>query len=405
MAAVLPQIAPPPALFEASRFDPEFEFLLACCRGTELFAQKVNWQRVAEVSQEHGAVPHVYEKLCGRIADADLAPIGKIYCANLRKAMLLTRELLRIYRELKACGVNVLSYKGPALACQLYGDVAARQFSDLDLLVQPADAPRAQAVLRQLGYEQPHKLTCGQEVSYLRSGYEYTFDGALGRNVVELKWAVAPRFYAIDLSVNRLFEQAVEIEIAGQRLTTLCAEDALLVLCIHAARHQWCELSWLCDLSRMQQVCELDWNSVRESAAQLGISRILAISFLLANELLGTPVPGTFRRDSVAQQMVEQLSRTITFRNEYDPESLAYFRMMMQVRERWQDRARMLTRLAFTPGIGEWNAVRLPDAMFGFYSAVRIGRLVKRFSSRSSKPTPKKLDSPEPPEAVLHPPG
>jgi len=398
---MLPQIALPPEHCLASCFNPEFDFLLACCRGAEVSPLRVNWQRVAELAQDHGVIPRVYEKLCGKIPNAGLAPLRTRYDANVRKAMILTSELLRIYDEFRRRGIDVLPYKGLALARQLYGDVAARQFSDLDLLVRRADVPRATAVLARLGYERALKLSNRQEAAYLRSGYEYTFDGALGQNVVELKWAAAPRFYAIDIDIDRFFERAVEVEIAGKRLKTLCPEDALLVLCIHAARHQWSELSWLCDLSRMQQVCELDWNSVRERAARLCISRIVATTLLLAHDLLGSPVPEIVPEDSIAQLLCKDLSGKIAFRNQHDPESLSYFRTMLQVRERWQDRARFVTRLLLTPGLGEWNAVRLPDFAFGIYPLVRISRLIRRVSGK--KISHKKVGQPGAPRGCPAP--
>ena len=380
MAAVLPQIGPPERFVPAS-FDPEFEFLLACCREQKPSADNVDWQRMAELAQDHGVVARVYQTLRGEIRETEIAPLRRRYDSNLRKALLLTRELLRICSALAVGGVNVLPYKGPALACQLYGEVAARQFSDLDLLVRQADVQRAQAVLRELGYHQPMQLTARQQAAYLRAGYEYTFDGALGRNAVELKWAVVPRFYAIDFDIDGFFERAAEVEIGGSVLKTLSREDALLVHCVHAAKHQWSELSWLVDLGQMVQAWRLDFDSVQRHARELGISRIVQITFLLAKELLGVPVPD-FVEDLRARRLARQFSGTISARNEYDPESYAYFRAMMQAREHWMDRVRQVSRLGLTAGPGEWNALRLPDAMFGLYPVVRLGRLARRFLLR-----------------------
>ena len=56
--------------------------------------------------------------------------------ANAHRALWLTLELLNIHRHLQARGLEVLPYKGPVLAEALYGNVALRQFSDLDLLVR-----------------------------------------------------------------------------------------------------------------------------------------------------------------------------------------------------------------------------------------------------------------------------
>ena len=56
--------------------------------------------------------------------------------ANAHRALWLTLELLNIHRHLQTRGLEVLPYKGPVLAETLYGNVAMRQFSDLDLLIR-----------------------------------------------------------------------------------------------------------------------------------------------------------------------------------------------------------------------------------------------------------------------------
>jgi hypothetical protein len=52
----------------------------------------------------------------------------------------------------------------------------------------------------------------------------------------------------------------------------------------------------------------------------------------------------------------------------------------MRLRERRADRVRFLARLAFTPGPGEWEAVRLPGALVPLYRVVRVVRLAGRFA-------------------------
>ena len=62
-----------------------------------------------------------------------------------------------------------------------------------------------------------------------------------------------------------------------------------------------------------------------------------------------------------------------------DPESVSYFRLMTDTRERWRDRARFLWRLAVTPGPGEWSVIGLPEPLFPLYRVVRFFRLAQRF--------------------------
>ncbi len=131
---------------------------------------------------------------------------------------------------------------------------------------------------------------------YLKSGYEYTFDGARGRNLLEIKWQILPRFYAIGFDVNDFFERAVVVTIEGQKLRTLCDQDLMLVLCVHAAKHAWKQISSLCDIVQLARSRALDWFALQATAESLiGIMRIVAVTFLLAHKLPWSSVAGTGR--------------------------------------------------------------------------------------------------------------
>ena len=79
------------------------------------------------------------------------------YQTNLHKALFLSRELIRIVDRLSALGVEVMPYKGLALAEVIYGDIALRQAGDIDLLIHPQDLPRIREAVRELGYP-PHMI-------------------------------------------------------------------------------------------------------------------------------------------------------------------------------------------------------------------------------------------------------
>ncbi len=308
--------------------------------------------------------------------------------ANAHRTLWLTLELLNIHRHLQARGVDVLPYKGPLLAETLYGNVALRQFSDLDLLVRSDDLPAIKKALAELGYEPGLRLAQAAERDYLKSGYEYTFDGARGRNLLEIKWQILPRFYSIGFDVNEFFRRAAVVTIEGQRLRTLCDQDLMLVLCVHAAKHAWKQVSWLCDIVQLARSQGLDWAALQANAERLGIMRIVTVTFRLAQKLLGAALPAQLRieieRDTEAEVLAERVVRLIVAEEEFDPESMAYFRLMMELRERRRDRASFWWRLLITPGAGEWSAVRLPGPLFPLYRAVRIYRLAERLMSPSS---------------------
>ena len=300
----------------------------------------------------------------------------------MRNCLWFTGELVRILRHLGARGVDAIPYKGPVLAQLLYRDIAARQFSDLDVLVAPKDVIRARTALAELGYLPVQKLTPRQERAYIESGYEYAFDGTAGKNLLELQWRILPRFYTVDLEVAALFDRAREIHLGGESFRMLGAEDLLIVLCVHAAKHVWTQLSWLCDIAQLVNSSTIDWDSALERILRLGIARIVVVNLLLAQQLLSLNLPSSIQKlleqDRDAGAIVEEMIPIIAQSAHYDTESINYFRLMIRLRENWEDRTRFLWRLTTTPSVGEWSLVRLPAPLFSLYYAVRGVRLARR---------------------------
>jgi len=399
-----PSRLPDPISSYSSTFSPELDLILACygedsgghssARIQQILGHGIDWERLLQLAQHHGVVPLLYRRLSTAVEttqSASLEAFRQRDKLNAHQTLWLTLELLGIHRHLRARGVEVLPYKGAVLAESLYGNVTLRQFSDLDLLVRCRDLSRIKAALAELGYEPGLQLTRAAEHAYVKSGYEYTFDGAHGSNLLEIKWRILPRFYSVAFNVDDFFARAVPVMVQGQSLRTLCNQDLMLVLCVHAAKHGWMQLSWLCDIAQVARSQALDWAALQAEAERLGIARIVAVTFLLAHKLLGASVPAQLdlaqldlERDARTGELAQRIMQLMLAEEEFDPESVAYFRLMMALRERWQDRVSFCWRLLVTPGLGEWSAVRLPGALFPLYRVVRVCRLAGRLISQRS---------------------
>jgi hypothetical protein len=192
-----------------------------------------------------------------------------------------------------------------------------------------------------------------------------------------------PRFYSIGFEFDNFFERALEVDVAGHKVRTLCDQYLMLVLCVHAAKHGWSQIPCLCDIAQLARSRAPDWKALRLEAEGLGIMRIVDISFLLSHKLLATELPLQFnvQHDAAAETLAQQILRQMVDDEDFDPESVAYFRLMMDLRERRRDRATLAWRLWVTPGTGEWSAVRLPDVLFPLYRVVRMIRLAGRMIS------------------------
>lgn len=376
----------------SSTLDPESSLLRAACSETtnpsalaaEL-QQSIRWNSLFDLAEHHGVLPILYQRLAAisaSIPAAEMNALRQRYQTNLHRAMLLSLELIRIYDRLSASGIEVLAYKGLALAEAVYGDIGLRRAGDIDLLIHGSDFPMVRDAVRELGYMPHLQMSHAQERAYLKSGYECAFDGTAGPNLLEVQWAIQPRFYAVELGMNGLFRRAVTIPVAGRPMKTLSSEDSFIVLSLHAAKHVWGRLIWLCDLARIMNLPQLNWRNIAAQARDLRIVRILRVGMLLANRILAAPIPpaadAALPQDPAVDKLAEEIKPCVTSDTLFNVESVEYFRLMLRLRERNPDRLRFLSRLIFTPGPGEWEAVRLPATLSPLYRLVRLSRLTAR---------------------------
>ena len=390
-------LASTPASSTSLKPGDEFECLCALA-GVELAPErigrvanwdlsKLDWNKFLRLAEHHGVVPlaarNLIERVHGVPPEVERS-LRSTYEANLRGSLWFSAELARILQHFERRQLRALPYKGPALAQSAYGDLGLRSFSDLDFLISPTDFGRAKQALAEIGYRPSADLTAPVERFFLRTGYERSFDSAAGKYLVELQWATLPHFYAVDLDVKDLLARAGKIVVGECEMPCLSLEDSVLVLCLHAAKHLWMRLIWLTDIAEtlrpQPQTRAIDYSLVFARARALGIARVLGVSFWLVKTVLRVALPKAAEEmiapDSKVPALGSEFAERLARGEGYGFDSTEYFRLILRLRERRGDRWRCLWRLMWTPGVGEIEAVRLPEALFPLYRLVRIGRLV-----------------------------
>ena len=376
---------------------PEWDILLAASSASSdgsardrirrLLEKPVDWGMLLRLAENHGTSSLLYQSLlplADMVPSSTLASLRQRYEGNVYKSLFLVRELIRIVERLEGLFIDAVPYKGVVMSEVYYGDMALRQSGDMDLFVRKRDVGRIKSALADVEYTT--RLAIPDEVleDYIAAGYEWTFDSPAGPNLLELQWALQPRFYAVDFDMDGLFERAVKVTVAGHCLKAPSPEDLLLVLSVHAAKHVWGRLIWLCDIAQILKRENLDWDQVQVRTREIGIERILRITLLLANRFLGTAIPAATESavlaDRAALGLADEIAAALAAGVSYDTGRTSYFRLMMRLRERRADRLRFLARLAFTPGPGEWEAVRLPGPLSPLYRVVRLVRLGVRLT-------------------------
>ena len=347
----------------------------------------LDWEMVLRLADNHGTSSLLYQDLLrsgNMIPSPVLEALRRRYERNIYKSLFLARELMRILDRLDQLGIDAVPYKGVVMSEVYYGDMALRQSGDIDLFVCRRDVARVKSALQELEYTT--RLVIPDEVleDYIAAGYEWTFDSPAGPNLLELQWALQPGFYAVDFDMDGLFQRAVKVTVAGRSVKTPSPEDLLLVLSVHAAKHVWGRVIWLRDIAQILKRENLNWDRVQVRSREIGIERILRVTLLLANRFLGTAIPAGIESEVLADQaargLADEIAAALAAGVSYDTKQTSYFQLMMRLRERRADRVRFLARLAFTPGPGEWEAVRLPRLLVPLYRVVRVVRLAGRFA-------------------------
>ena len=397
---------------------PEAAFLLECCRrlgrsdqtgAPPAIPEGADWEYLLRLASRHKVLASLHRGL--RATPEAAVPtgvaerLGPHVEGTLHRNLLLGRELVAIMRLLEEAQIPVLAIKGPLWAVAIHGDLAARQFSDLDLLVREEDVRRTLDVLASLGIAARHGLTP-------RLWGEYALASEDGLLKIDLHWRLTPTSQPFRLGFEDLWRRRTRVRLLGRELPHLGTEDLLLVLCLYVGKELWwTPLSYLSDLAvLMRQRRDADWGEVLRRAEATGARRVTLLALALARDLLAAPVPDGIWRDRAEEQSVTRLVPEIARQilkdaNAVDwyPSHLAKCRWQLRVRERWRDGVRPYLYLplhAFAPTAKDIEALPLPSRLaflhWGTRPLLALRRSLRRLAPAAPRTPAPEVTSPPP---------
>ena len=376
---------------------PEIELLVRCASPRQddaesirsLASKNLNWDRLLRLAGAHSLVPLLYWRLKGGGGDPTRIPpaLETAFQKNALHSLRLTGELLQLQEAFRHEGIPLLPFKGPTLAMVAYSNLALRQFVDLDLLVPRPRALQARELLLAKGYSPYLQLSPKRDKAYLRAYYELMLSSPDGQTLVELHWAITPHYFAVPLETSPFWDRAEDVGIGGQRVPTLGAEDLLLVLCIHGAKHCWASLGLIADVAWLiSRRPNLQWEIVLERARAIGSLRMVLLGLKLASGILKAPLPQWLIQITESDQVVRSLTHRVCSHLFSPPDRAGKILRSgifhMRVRESWLDRLRYLHRLTFTPGVEDWQFAHLPSSLAFLYPVLRFPRLLHKYWMR-----------------------
>jgi len=377
---------------------PEVDLLLCCARTKlspenmeqikRLLRSEMDWTYLVRMAGIHGLIPLLYLHLKNDFLDLVPAPIADRlhvqFLANAGRNVFLTEELLKLLHLFETSGIPAVPYKGPVLAVSLYGDLALRTFSDLDIIVRQQDIQRAKALLLSQGYRLDLSLTREQEAAFLDSDLEGWFFRQEGKVLVEVQWGERKDF-PLTPDFDPFWKRLGKYSFQDRMVWAFSPEDLLLLLSLHGAEHCWERVNWVCDLAEFMRVhAGIDWGGLIDRAGGMGCRRVLLLGLFLAYHLLATPLPGEILKASQADSSVQSLAVQVhrrLFHDENGPVGILERSLFnLKVTERFPDRIRYCLRSAFHPSVVDWEAFPLPRSLFFLYYLIHPLRLAGKYA-------------------------
>jgi hypothetical protein len=296
--------------FGSAATGAKVELLLSCARTRispemsqlirEAAQKEIDWVQFIRLAMRHDTLALTYwnlHRICPELVPSGvLEPLRARYEAGAAESRLLAEELVNILGALDSQGIPAVPYKGAALAARLYGDLSLRGFGDIDIVVCEREVLRARRLLIDRGYA-PERVEINDLNQFLRENHELLLYRGDGKVRLDLHWRCISRSACLAGDPERFVQHLETVSIAGEEVRSLRLETYLLLLSMHAAKHQWVQLKLICDIAEILAVPDLDWEYVLREADDLGVKRALGTGLLLAQDLLGAAVPPRLGQD------------------------------------------------------------------------------------------------------------
>lgn len=355
-------------------------------------AQAVSdWPSFVAMARAHRMAPMAYqclEEALAAIPAATHEQLAADYERNLCQSTVAASELLAVLAAFEHEQIRTMPFKGIVLAASAYPSLEMRACGDLDLLICVQDLDRANAVLRARGFGPVPAELRGRAPA--EPGTDLNHEDTLLRPrdgmIVELRWKLDFIYgrYGRDLGLEWAWQGHHMVQVTGAAVPCMSPEKNLLMLCMHASRHIWSRLLWICDVAHLiASSPELDWDSVENQARALGLWKPLALGVLLAQRLLGSPMDcpllPSMQQDRTILKLVQHFEKHVLTMPGVGPAGrLPYNLLLLDLRDRM--------RVLFTPSIFKPNErdraalnMLLPQPL---YYLVRPFRILLDRSSR-----------------------
>ncbi|NIN66760.1 MAG: hypothetical protein GTO63_19135 [Anaerolineae bacterium] len=262
----------------------------------------VNWDGFLEQAAKHCVAPLIYHTMRdehGILPASVKQKLREEYYLSAVRNTLLYQELANILATFNDAGLPVIVLKGAALAQEMYGNIALRPMSDIDLLVKGEEIASGQQLLLQRGYS-PIELAHP-------TGRHSTFEGdAAGYRVhIEVhSHIVSSAYYRSTIPEDWLWRDPVRLPVGDNPALMLSPEGIVVHSCLHLLDHVAVpgSLLWLCDIKEVSQRHDIAWDAFVDNLVHFRIASPVRSVLFECSRLLRLPIPERPRERLLAHQ-------------------------------------------------------------------------------------------------------
>ncbi len=269
------------------------------------------------------------------VTDGDLARLAGVYRWHWVRTQLQVRAAARVLDRLAASGVPTLILKGGALGPRYYGEHGVRPMDDLDVLVPPAHAAAALALLHEDGWTS-RRPDVARRLQYRHSADLQHRDGG----AVDLHWHVFNEFSGAPDEDAVAWADAEPHQLAGRETRALCPTDELLLACAHGLR--WSPVApvrWLADVATICAAAgdRLDAERLRRNATARDLVTPVAETAGWLRDVLGLTLPPALEGMETARtRWRDRWAHRVRMAPHWAGERLALHTLLFAQRWRWR---------------------------------------------------------------------
>jgi hypothetical protein len=370
---------------------PEHQLLLDCSRTRinaeimgnirQLATTDLDWNFLFLAASQHGLLGLLHNRLQTICADSVPAWAMEFLrdCSRrtAERNRYLTEELLRILKRFRDKQIAAVPFAGPILAAAAYGDFALRESKSLSFLISAKQVTQAKELLLEDGYRREYTWDRQREAAEWRFLRTIGLDREDGVHVW-LYRDLDPGCFTPAVDLNFVQDKLASFSIDGENIASLSVQDLLMHICAETAESALSPRLWrIVDIAQLlDKQTGIDWNRLVQRSRTVGAERRLAIGLLLARDLLDARIPDALvpitRADATAESLAAQSAALLFSERDIVPRMSERLATRIKLRERPQDKSRVLIRFAITPTRDDWSLLPLPTSLYFLWKPIRI---------------------------------